>query len=677
MVDLTVKKATPGQGPLNVFISWSGERSQWVANALYEWLKDVFIDCPLNLFVSNKDIRGGTDWHPELIERLRESRFGILCLTPENRTAPWLLFESGALVALHPTGLVVPYLFGMSGAQLSSPLSHKQARAADHDGTLALVSDINTAIGEGNIRPNLILGQFKLKWPALQQKLNEIPVEAPRLPWSVALSLLQQELPGLIEQFGRRPGFQNNDYFAQVTLDAIGWVKSSLASSPASPYIDIPLTLYPSHLVSLLKRQKPVVKALALVDAVERFWPQPPGEEIRLHTTQDSTRVFVFREREDLRQHMDMLLKHARQYNVYALSHKRLVSEYPQYAQDFSLIGTTSTLLAYYHESARHERDVLPVKVIRFSTHEGEVSSHLDAFNNIVKLARPVDKTFAHAPRDEAKVEEFVDGVFTPEFRQYVRKPVEMSEYIALDDYHRHEEEHAYYVEMMDEMIRLVAGHPYPGGLAPRVLEFGAGTGLFTKRLAGLSSVELVAVEIDWACYQMLKQTVAELKARGAPSPITTENRDSREYNPPGQFRVITSSFADHHIHPIDKFRYFCNVRDNLEDGGIFVVGDEFLADHDPRNEEARHAALRKWHEHVIGIARSKGQEVLVKLEEDALHSGLQGRGDFKVSCAEYKAHLKRAGLRVRAEKKIGPLDRDDIGGIYVYTVEKAEPSNG
>ena len=110
-----------------------------------------------------------------------------------------------------------------------------------------------------------------------------------------------------------------------------------------------------------------------------------------------------------------------------------------------------------------------------------------------------------------------------------------------------------------------------------------------------------------------------------------------------------------------------------MEDGGLFIVGDEFLAEHSSKNDEARHNALRKWHEHVIGIARSKGQEELAKLEEDALQSGLQGRGDFKVSCSEYERDLNRAGLQVRTKKKIGPLDRDDIGGIYVYTIQRAE----
>jgi SAM-dependent methyltransferase len=671
MVERSSKKA-PGQPPLNVFISWSGERSQLVAAALYEWLKDLFQNSPLSLFLSNKDIRGGTDWHPELIERLLESRFGILCLTPENRDSPWLAFEAGALVALHRKGLVYPYLFSMSNKQVASPLSHKQSRVADEEGTRELVLDINAALGEQGFPLDLLNNHITQLWPQLHDKLSKIPADAANMPWRIALSLLKQELPSLIEQFGQRPAFKSNDYFAQVTLDALGWIMSSLSTDPSSPYIDIPLTLYPSHLVNLLKRQKPVVKAVAIVDVVERFWPQPPGEDIRIHTTRDSTRIFVFHNPEGLRQHIGMLLKHARQYNTYALSHERLVSEYRPYAQDFSLIGSTKPLLGYYHESAKHERDVLPVKVIRFSTQEEEVSNHLDAFEKILALAQPVNPLWASGHElDEGAADAFVNEVFTPEVRHYAREPVEMSAYISLKDYHKHEEEHAYYLEMVREMIQLVSRHAQPN-LPMRVLEFGAGTGLFTKRLAELPNVDLVAVELDWACFKWLEQTIAELESPGNSLKITSENKDSRSYNPPGRFRVITSAFADHHIHPVDKLRYFKNVRNNLEDGGIFVVGDEFLHEHDSKDDPARREALERWHGHIIDIAKSKGQDVLAKLEHDALQSGLQERGDFKVSCSEYEKHLERANLKIKQRIKIGPLDRDDIGGIYVYVIEKA-----
>lgn len=44
----------------------------------------------------------------------------------------------------------------------------------------------------------------------------------------------------------------------------------------------------------------------------------------------------------------------------------------------------------------------------------------------------------------------------------------------------------------------------------------------------------------------------------------------------------------------------------------------------------------------------------------------LEEIGDFKISCKEYEQHLTSAGFHFLVDK-IGPLDRDDIGGVYVY----------
>lgn len=86
---------------------------------------------------------------------------------------------------------------------------------------------------------------------------------------------------------------------------------------------------------------------------------------------------------------------------------------------------------------------------------------------------------------------------------------------------------------------------------------------------------------------------------------------------------------------------------------------------HDPL---ARQRALLAYHNHIIEIAQQQGEVLLEKLERDALHSGLERSGDFKLSCQQYEKLLSAAGFEFEKEK-IGPLDRDDVGGVYVYTV--------
>jgi SAM-dependent methyltransferase len=649
----------PEKFSTRVFISWSGVRSKHVAESLKEWLEDFFRDCNTNIFFSKKDLHGGDDWYQIVRTELNSADAIVLCLTPENMYAPWINFECGAVDCLSKT--VFPLLFDMERAELISPLKHITPQKVERQGVQDLVQTISGLLTPNQIGERFLESHFNQKWSDLETKLSEIPKRSSSMSTPLALELLRLQLADTIELFGKRASFSKNQYFAQITVDALNWVKTSLASGPDTEYLDLPVTLYPSHLVNLLKAKKPLVKAVAVVDDIEDFWPQPAGEEIRKNTEKESTRIFAFTNEASLRTHFKVLQDHAAKYNVYAVSLPKLAAENQRCAYDFSLIGSLDPLLAYYHTSGQFTKDILPIEVVRFSTHASEISHHLEAFAEIEKLAVKVDCN--------QEVEEIVRSVFHTGSRSYERKPVEMSAYIAINEYHTHEEQHAYFKEMMDRMIEIISSHLSEtyGKENSRVLEFGAGTGLFTKRLLRLAKADVFAVEIDWACYHILEHTIGDHEN------VRLENRDSREYNPPGQFAAICTSFADHHIHPMDKGKYFSNVRQNLLDDAIFVVGDEFLVEHDANDESQRRTALELWHNHIIGIAEHKGQTALADLERDALKSGLEGKGDFKVSCSVYEAELDKAGLRVIDKELIGPKDRDDLGGIYVYTIGKKQ----
>ena len=80
---------------MKVFISWSGERSMFVAAALREWL--TMMVQSVDPWMSKVDLKAGGKWNPELEKELSQAVYGVSCVTRSNRTAPWLLFEAGAL----------------------------------------------------------------------------------------------------------------------------------------------------------------------------------------------------------------------------------------------------------------------------------------------------------------------------------------------------------------------------------------------------------------------------------------------------------------------------------------------------------------------------------------------------------------------------------------------------
>jgi hypothetical protein len=69
----------------------------------------------------------------------------MICITPDNVSKPWILFEAGALSkAIDQSQVrVCPYLFRIEKPDLKPPLGHFQSAKADKPDTLKLVRSIN------------------------------------------------------------------------------------------------------------------------------------------------------------------------------------------------------------------------------------------------------------------------------------------------------------------------------------------------------------------------------------------------------------------------------------------------------------------------------------------------------------------------------------------------------
>lgn len=155
---------------MKVFISWSGDRSRLLADALREWIHDVIQSA--ECFCSTEDIRAGQRWNNEVNSWLSTTDFGVLCVTPENMHAPWLNFEAGALAKrINDDARVVPVTFGFSPSALEEPLKQFNGVPADKPGFLRLVRSIAEIAGSDVD----IDRTFERWWGDLDAKLTSIP----------------------------------------------------------------------------------------------------------------------------------------------------------------------------------------------------------------------------------------------------------------------------------------------------------------------------------------------------------------------------------------------------------------------------------------------------------------------------------------------------------------------
>jgi anti-anti-sigma factor len=154
---------------MRVFLSWSGKKSRNAANALKPWLEKVLDGT--QVWMSDHDIEAGVPWGTSLHEQLGHTDFGILCLTPENLTSPWVLYEAGALAISAKAGCVVPYLLGVAPNALTPPLSLFQSVEAGRDGTWKILRSMNQA-REGRVEEGPLREIFLQEWPRLAGQLG-------------------------------------------------------------------------------------------------------------------------------------------------------------------------------------------------------------------------------------------------------------------------------------------------------------------------------------------------------------------------------------------------------------------------------------------------------------------------------------------------------------------------
>ncbi len=183
---------------MKVFLSWSGDASHQIARALYGWLPMLIQR--IEPYISS-EIDKGARWSTDIARELESSSFGIACVTNENKEAPWLLFEAGALSKSVAEGRLAPLLCGIEQSDIQrSPISQFQMTKFERTEFLRLIRSINSSLELDALDVAVLDNLFDALWPSLSTAVETILAQSERLQPRPPAPVDGERIMGAIEE---------------------------------------------------------------------------------------------------------------------------------------------------------------------------------------------------------------------------------------------------------------------------------------------------------------------------------------------------------------------------------------------------------------------------------------------------------------------------------------------
>lgn len=157
---------------MKVFLSWSGNRSREIANLLSDWLCCVIQAS--RPWISTRDLDRGSLWFGEINDQLKDTTVGIICLTQENKSRPWILFEAGALAKGLSTARVCTLLVDLEPKDIEDPLAQFNHTFPTRESILGLVRTLNGTLGAAGLDMRVLEQVFNTYWPQFESRFKEV-----------------------------------------------------------------------------------------------------------------------------------------------------------------------------------------------------------------------------------------------------------------------------------------------------------------------------------------------------------------------------------------------------------------------------------------------------------------------------------------------------------------------
>jgi hypothetical protein len=212
---------------MKVFMSWSGARSKAAAELLHDWVKCVIQAS--KPWISTRGIGRGAVWFTEINNELKDTSVGIICLTHQNKTSPWILFEAGALAKGLTTNRVCTFLVDLVPNDVEDPLAQFNHTTPNKEGMWSLVLTLNASL-ENMLDGPTLTAVFEQFWPDFDAKFQailathpqEVVVEA-RSESNILEEILQttrgldKRLRSVESVSERTPMFDSTEQLPQIT----------------------------------------------------------------------------------------------------------------------------------------------------------------------------------------------------------------------------------------------------------------------------------------------------------------------------------------------------------------------------------------------------------------------------------------------------------------------------
>jgi hypothetical protein len=233
---------------MKVFLSWSGALSQSYASIFSEWLPSVLN--AIDPFHSTEDIDKGKRWSEKLSNELNASFYGIIFLTPDNVSAPWIMFEAGCLARDIEKSKVCTLLFGLEPTDITGPLEQFQATHFNKDDILKLILSLNNS-SSPPITEKTVLNTFEMCWSKLDKQIEEAKQKV-TAPSDAPIKRPDRDLLEEILESTRKITKQTENQAPQIRLIPSMFMPN--LKSAIEEYMNEPQSVYSSNDLELLEK---------------------------------------------------------------------------------------------------------------------------------------------------------------------------------------------------------------------------------------------------------------------------------------------------------------------------------------------------------------------------------------------------------------------------------------